>query len=101
MKHGGNKVDEEWLHRLFDICTCKQWRNQKLSKGNGNQSKKTFFRHLIFAKLKIPFLAMLALTILPFSVAVISKKKSLHFDFVSEFAILSRNRGDLFSLFFV
>ena len=23
MKHGGNKVDEEWLHRLSDICTCK------------------------------------------------------------------------------
>ena len=23
MKHGGNKVDEEWLHRLFEICTCK------------------------------------------------------------------------------
>ena len=23
MKHKGNKVDEEWLHRLFDICICK------------------------------------------------------------------------------
>ena len=22
MKHGGNKVDEEWLYRLFDICKC-------------------------------------------------------------------------------
>ena len=22
MKHGGNKVDEEWLHRLFNICKC-------------------------------------------------------------------------------
>ena len=22
MKHGGNKVDEECLHRLFDICKC-------------------------------------------------------------------------------
>ena len=22
MKHGGNKVDEEWLHRLFDIFKC-------------------------------------------------------------------------------
>ena len=22
MKHGGNKVDEEWLHRLFDKCKC-------------------------------------------------------------------------------
>ena len=63
---------------------------------------------------------MLALTILPFSVVAISqkkkkiftsisspnslfcleieaisKKKGLHFDFVSEFAILSRNRGSI------
>ena len=104
--------------------------------------KKNFFRHSIFTKLKIPFLAMLALTILPFSVVVISKKKNsisspnslfcpeivaiskkkkvftsisspnslfcpeieaislkkkrgLRFDFVSEFAILSRNRGSI------
>ena len=33
------------------------------------------FRHSIFAKLKISFLAMLALTILSFSVVIISKKK--------------------------
>ena len=23
MKRGGSKVDEEWLHSLFDMCTCK------------------------------------------------------------------------------
>ena len=44
-------------------------------RGMAIKVKKTFFRHSIFAKLKIPFLAMLALTILPFSVVVISKIK--------------------------
>ena len=23
MKRGGSKVDEGWLHSLFDVCTCK------------------------------------------------------------------------------
>ena len=27
MKHEGNKVDEEWLHRLFDICNCSTPKN--------------------------------------------------------------------------
>ena len=44
-------------------------------RGMAIKVKKTFFRHLIFAKLKIPFLAMLTLTILPFSIVLISKIK--------------------------